>query len=94
VYFAQLDQEISHTDPDDISEILQGIQCDEIDVLIQTPGGSVDACEKIISVLKHSLKSYRVIVPSWAKSAGTVIALSSSQIVLGLNSELGQLIHR
>ncbi len=49
----------------------------------------MDACEKIISVLRHSLDDYRVIVPSWAKSAGTVIALSSSKILLGLNSELG-----
>lgn len=30
-----------------------------------------------------------MIVPSWAKSAGTVIALSASEIVLGINSELG-----
>lgn len=28
-------------------------------------------------------------MPSWAKSAGTVIALSANDIVLGINSELG-----
>lgn len=89
VYFSQLSQEISHTDPDDIAEILLAIDADEADFLIQTPGGSVDACEKIISVLGKKFKGYRVIVPSWAKSAGTVIALSSSKILLGINSELG-----
>ena len=89
VYFSQLDQEISHTDPDDIAEIIQAVDSKSVDLFIQTPGGSVDACEKIISVLRKKFDDYRVIVPSWAKSAGTVIALSSSEIVLGINSELG-----
>lgn len=89
VYFSQLNQEISHTDPDDLAEIIQAISGDSVDLFIQTPGGLVDACEKIISVLRKKFKDYRVIVPSWAKSAGTVIALSSSEIVLGINSELG-----
>lgn len=89
VYFAQLNQEINHSDPDDIAEIIQAVPKKSCDILIQTPGGSVDACEKIISVLRKKFDDYRVIVPSWAKSAGTVIALSSAKIVLGINSELG-----
>lgn len=89
VYFAQLDQAINHTDPDDLSEILAGIKADEVDLFIQTPGGDVNATEKLISILRQRLKSWRVIVPSWAKSAGTVIALSASEIVFGINSELG-----
>ena len=89
VYFAQLDQPINHTDPDDLSEILSGITGREADILIQTPGGLVDATEKLINILKHKLSSWRIIVPSWAKSAGTVIAISSKSIVMGINSELG-----
>jgi len=89
VYYAQLDQAINHTDPDDLSEILSGVQGDEADLFIQTPGGNVDATEKLIGILRQRLKAWRVIVPSWAKSAGTVIALSSNEIVLGINSELG-----
>ena len=89
VFFSQLDQEINHTDPDDLSEILLGVKEKEADLLIQTPGGNVDATEKIISILRQRLNSYRVVVPSWAKSAGTIIALSAQKIVLGVNSELG-----
>jgi Serine dehydrogenase proteinase len=89
VFFSQLDQQINHTDPDDLSEILLGVQEKEADLFIQTPGGNVDATEKIISILRQRLTSYRVIVPSWAKSAGTIIALSANKIVLGVNSELG-----
>jgi membrane-bound ClpP family serine protease len=89
VYFAQLDQMINHTDPDDLAEILSGINQPHADILIQTPGGDVDATEKLIGILRQKLTAWRVIVPSWAKSAGTVIALSSQQIILGLSSELG-----
>jgi membrane-bound ClpP family serine protease len=89
VYFAQLDEQIGHTDPDDLSEILSGINGPDIDLFIQTPGGNVDATEKIISILGQRAKSFRLIVPSWAKSAGTVLALAADKIVLGVNSELG-----
>jgi membrane-bound ClpP family serine protease len=57
--------------------------------LIQTPGGNVDATEKIISILRQRLDDFRVIVPSWCKSAGTVISLSATRILFGVNSELG-----
>lgn len=89
VYFSQLDQGISHTDSDDVSEIIDGLKTGDIDLIIQTPGGMVDAVEKFVTVLKARLTSYRVIVPSWAKSGGTVIAMSSQKILLGVNSELG-----
>ena len=89
VYFAQLDQQINHTDPDDLSEILSGVTGGDVDLFIQTPGGNVDATEKLIGILRQRLKSWRVVVPSWAKSAGTVIALSGEKILLGVNSELG-----
>lgn len=89
VYFSQLNQQIDHTDPDDLAEIISAVSDKEVDLFIQTPGGLVDATEKIVSVLQKKFSGYRVIVPSWAKSAGTVIALSASQIVFGINSELG-----
>jgi len=89
VFYSQLNQQIGHHDPDDIAEIIQAVDGKSADIFVQTPGGSADACEKIISVLRKKFDDYRVIVPSWAKSAGTVIALSSSKIVLGINSELG-----
>jgi membrane-bound ClpP family serine protease len=89
VYFSQLNQGINHTDADDLSEVIEGLTTGHADIIIQTPGGAVDAVEKIITLLKCRLESYRVIVPSWAKSGGTAIAISSNEILLGVNSELG-----
>ncbi len=88
VYFTNKGM-IDFRDADDISEVLDDCQTSDVDLLLQTPGGIIDACEKVISVLKLRGGAYRVIIPSWAKSAGTIIALSSSSIVMGVNSELG-----
>ena len=90
VYFTAHDKGgIEATDADDLSEVLQDCIGKDIDLFIQTPGGLVDACEKLISILGQTCRSYRVVVPSYSKSAGTVIALSSTEIVMGINSELG-----
>jgi ClpP class serine protease len=89
VYYARIDQPIMPSDSDDLSEVLEGITGRHIDLLIHTPGGGVDAVEKIVTVLKKRTDSFRVLVPGWAKSGGTVIAISSSEIVLGINSEMG-----
>ncbi|NJN85227.1 MAG: hypothetical protein HC881_01455 [Leptolyngbyaceae cyanobacterium SL_7_1] len=88
VYFTNQGM-IDFRDADDISEVLDDCSTRKVDLLLQTPGGIVDACEKVISVLKLRVGTYRVIIPSWAKSAGTIIALASSEIVMGVNSELG-----
>lgn len=89
VYFARLDQQIVQTDADDLSEMFEGVESKDIDLFLHTPGGQVDAVEKIITVLRQRTDSFRVIVPSWAKSGGTIISIASDEIVLGVNSELG-----
>jgi hypothetical protein len=88
VYFTN-EGMIDFRDADDISEILDDCRTRDVDLMLQTPGGIIDACEKVISVLRLRVNTYRVLIPSWAKSAGTIIALASSEIVMGVNSELG-----
>jgi len=51
VCFSRLDQSINESDANDLSEILQGVEHDAIDILLHTPGGYVDAVEKFITVL-------------------------------------------
>jgi len=89
VCFSRLDQSISETDSNDLYEMLQGVKGEQIDILLHTPGGYVDAVEKFITVLKYLKPDFRVIIPSWAKSGRTLIALGSRKILLGVNSELG-----
>lgn len=61
-----------------------------IDLLIHSPGGFGEVAEKIVQMCRSCCtESFRVIVPNYAKSAATMIALGGDAIVMGDRSELG-----
>jgi len=65
---------------------------DPIDLMLHTPGGDVDAAEKLITLVRSRTGEQgqlRVIVPDYAKSAGTLMALGANSIVMSDSSELG-----
>lgn len=61
-----------------------------LDLILHTPGGDLAATESVVdylySMFRHDI---RVIVPQISMSAGTMIALSSKEIVMGKHSNLG-----
>lgn len=61
-----------------------------LDLVLHTPGGSIASTESIVRYL-HLMFDHdiRVIVPQIAMSAGTMIACSSREIILGKQSSLG-----
>jgi hypothetical protein len=64
--------------------------CDNLDLMINSPGGSGESAEKIIEMCRnHCSREFRVIVPNYAKSAATMIALGADVILMGYLSELG-----
>lgn len=62
---------------------------EEIDLMIQSPGGEIGPTEKILQMIRNRFESFRVIVPNEAKSAATMLAMGSDEIVMGHTSELG-----
>lgn len=61
-----------------------------LDLILHTPGGSPTASESIVKYLRKLFNNdIRVIVPHMAMSAGTMIACSSKQIIMGSQSSLG-----
>lgn len=65
---------------------------DPIDLLLHTPGGDVDSAEKLIGLVRSATGEegqLRVIIPDYAKSAGTLMALGANAIVMSDSSELG-----
>jgi hypothetical protein len=65
-------------------------KCERLDLMINSGGGSGEAAEKVIEMCRsHCTKEFRVIVPNFAKSAATMIALGADVIVMGYASELG-----
>lgn len=61
-----------------------------LDLILHTPGGQLASAESLVCYLKSLFgKNIRTFVPQIAMSAGTMIALSSSEIVMGRQSNLG-----
>lgn len=61
-----------------------------VDLILNSPGGRPETAEKIIMTLQNYYdRDFRVIVPEYAKSAATIVALGSREICMGFCSELG-----
>jgi hypothetical protein len=58
-------------------------------LILHTPGGVTIATETIVDYLRSKFASIEVIVPTYAMSAGTMIALATDLIILGRQSQLG-----
>lgn len=61
-----------------------------LDLLLHTPGGDIAAAESIVEYLRKTFGvNIRIIVPHLAMSAGTMIACSAKEIIMGKHSNLG-----
>ena len=61
----------------------------QLDVLIHSPGGFPDATESIVQSLRGKYKEIRFIIPSFAKSAATMLSMSGNEILMDRDAELG-----
>ncbi|NCD00685.1 hypothetical protein EOL94_01165 [bacterium] len=64
---------------------------EELDIILQTPGGDIDASFLITKILRNRAKKINIIVPLYAKSAGTLMCMGADEIILTDLSELGPL---
>ena len=64
---------------------------ESIEMLLHTPGGSGDAAEKLIRMVRGKVgeAELHIIVPDFAKSAGTLMVLGADRVVMSDMSELG-----
>ncbi len=60
-----------------------------IDLIIHTPGGLALAATQIANALARHKAPVRVIIPHYAMSGGTLIALSADEIIMDENAVLG-----
>ncbi|RZJ99535.1 MAG: hypothetical protein EOO43_26225, partial [Flavobacterium sp.] len=61
----------------------------EIDFIINSPGGGPDEAYKMVRTLRNNFETVNVIVPFWAKSAATLLALGGSCIIMDEFAEFG-----
>ena len=91
--------DINDGDMEGFMTCINGMDCSNgLDLILHTPGGSPTAAEAIVSYLRSKFKrsnnnsspyDIRVIVPHLAMSAGTMIACSAKEIIMGRQSSLG-----
>lgn len=61
-----------------------------LDLILHTPGGDIAATESFVHYIREMFgTNIRVIIPQIAMSAGTMIACSSKQIIMGKQSNIG-----
>lgn len=72
-----------------LMEVTSDLSGPNLDIILHSPGGSAEAAEAIVFYLRSRFKNIRVIVPTFAKSAATMIACSANSIVMGKHSFLG-----
>lgn len=63
----------------------------EIDFILESPGGSADHAYVIIRTLRENFEKVNIVVPFWAKSAATLLALGGSTIIMDEFGEFGPL---
>lgn len=81
---------LSLADKDGFDEVTRNLpRGSQIDVLLHSPGGSAEATESIVELLRDRFPHIRFIIPNVAKSAATMLAMSGNQLLLDERSELG-----
>jgi len=91
-YVAGSNAQISRDDVLGFNDLLHNIDKGaDLDPLLHTPGGDIDAAEKLISMIRTRVGTgyLRVIVADFAKSSGTLIAIGADEILMSDPSELG-----
>lgn len=83
--------DINDMDMNGFMNAINGLDCAKgLDLILHTPGGSISATEHLVQYLKSKFgTNIRAVVPQLAMSAGTMIACSCKEIVMGKQSCLG-----
>jgi ClpP class serine protease len=82
-----------YIDIEDSEQVLRAIRFTPpdmpIDLVLHTPGGLVLAAEQIANALKRHRGKVTVLVPHYAMSGGTLVALAADEIAMDANAVLG-----
>lgn len=84
---------LRYLDIQDSEEVLRAIRLTPpdmpIDIILHTPGGLVLAASQIAEALRHHPGRVTALVPHYAMSGGTLIALAADEIVMASSAVLG-----
>jgi hypothetical protein len=92
IYVADTNKPDSTLKPDDksgFSDLIEGVDEKNVDLLINSPGGFAEVTEAIVGMLRSKFDSIRFAIPNMAKSAATLLVLSGDELLMDERSELG-----
>lgn len=80
---------IEQRDLTPIKDQLSNLHGADVDLILETPGGSGETAEDIVKLLRAKFAKVGVIVLGAAKSAGTIITMAADEILMEPASALG-----
>lgn len=83
--------EINRKGYEQLCEILASARGNSAALILRTLGGDADAGFRIARALQHRYGGFEVWIPSFCKSAGTLICLGAQRLVMADRGELGPL---
>lgn len=70
-------------------DLLRNVKSKNLDFYIETPGGSGEAAEEMVRLLRKKADFVSFVISGEAKSAGTIMALSGNDILMTESGSLG-----
>jgi len=80
---------ITKEDIQGLMSAFKGLNGEELDIILHSPGGSLEAACQIVNYIRNKYDSVRAIVPQNAMSAATMIACACDSIMMGKHSAIG-----
>ena len=80
---------IDYTDILPLQEQLENLSQKSVDLILETPGGTLEIAEDMVRLIREKFETVGVIIAGSAKSAGTIIVMSADEILMTSVSSLG-----
>lgn len=80
---------IDYSDLLPFQDQLANLKGKSIDIILETPGGFAEVVEDLVKLVRNKYEKVGIIVPGYAKSAGTIFAMAGDEILMGPMSALG-----
>ena len=90
-YFSPINQGDEIFFVEELEKIRTNPERNEVVLILNSNGGNPHAAFKILNIIRTKCSTISVVVPHYAKSAATLLALGANKIVMAEQSELGPL---
>lgn len=80
---------VDEVDVQGFMEVIHGVKERQLDLILHSPGGSIEAADGIVQYLRSKFDHIRVFVPNAAMSAATMMSCAADEVYMGRHSFLG-----